>query len=226
MISKNWAPMQITRALTYVYFLLFAFAANAQTWKIEKQQSNIVVYSRSGNDGYAEVLAKIQLQSSLSALLLLLDDAEIAPDWIDHCLQIEIVTSKSLNERLVHAQFSAPWPLKKRDMYTFSNTYQDLQTLEITIDISDRGEQYPPEKSFVRMQNVSGQWHIAPLENGMVEISYQGSGDPAGNIPRWLANKLLISSTYTTFSNLKHMLRLDKYQAKFLSGIKEPKYIP
>lgn len=217
--------MQITRALFSICFLSFGILAEEGQWTLKKQQDNLSVFARTNDKGDYEVMAKTQIPNSLASLLILLNDVEHGPQWIAHCKEVKLL-NKDNDKRLVHTLFDAPWPIKDRDMLTYSETRQDPITLTITIEVENRGELLPNEKDFVRMQNVSGKWSISSIEPGLIEIGYQGSGDPAGNIPQWLANKLLIDSTYITFQNMQRLLSQPQYQGKFLPDIKEPRLIP
>jgi hypothetical protein len=217
--------MQITRALFSICFLSFTLMAQDGQWVLEKQHGKLSVFARPGNEGNYEVLAKTQISSSLASVLILFDDVEHGPEWIAHCRKVELL-NKDNKKRLVHTFFDAPWPLRDRDMLTYSEAHQDPDTLTIKITVENISKQLPEEKELVRMQNVNGQWLISSIEPGLIEIRYQGSGDPAGNIPQWLANKLLIDSTYTTFQNMQRLLSQPQYKGKFLPDIKEPTLIP
>jgi hypothetical protein len=82
---------------------------------------------------------------------------------------------------------------------------------KISIKIDDVGQQYPSQSNTVRMTNIHGEWKVIKLANNFIEISYQGTGNASGNIPIWLANKVLIDSTYATFVNLSEILKDEKY---------------
>jgi hypothetical protein len=217
--------MQITRALFSVCFLSFGLMAQDGQWTLQKQQGSLSVFARPTSKGDYEVLAKTQTTNSLASVLFLLDDVERAPKWIAHCKKVVLI-NKDGNKRWVHSLFDAPWPLKDRDMVTYSLISRNPETNAIKIEVHNRGELLPDENNFVRMQNVYGQWLISAIEPGLTEVRYQGAGNPAGNIPQWLANKLLIDSTFTTFQNMQRLLSQPQYQDKLLPDIKEPTLIP
>lgn len=50
------------------------------------------------------------------------------------------------------------------------------------------------------------------LEGGFVRVTYQGSGNPAGNLPQWITNDLLVQSTSETFEQMTQLLREDQYR--------------
>ena len=173
----------------------FAFS---EEWQLEKSQKPIQVFSRDISNPqkkslYKEILAVTTVKASPVALLNVLNDIKRAPQWIDNCIEVKIIANPEPQTKLVQSTFSAPWPLHKRDMLTKSITH--FQDQQIVIDITDAGDTLPTEKNTVRMTDIQGRWTITPMTEGNIEIRYQGTGNPAGNIPIWLANKVLIDST-------------------------------
>lgn len=188
---------------------LLSMSLVAQEWHLEKSQEHVQVFTRANvhpqrNLDYQEILATTIVSAPSQALINLLEETAKAPEWIDNCIQVKLLSKKTPYINIVQSTFTAPWPLKNRDMVTQSTLHQVGEN--IIIDIEDQGDAYPHQHNTVRMQHVSGRWTISPKPNGLTEITYQGSGDPAGNIPDWLANKVLITSTFNTFIKLTHTL--------------------
>lgn len=174
-------------------------------WQVVKEDNGVTIAQQNTESGYIIIKATTTVISSPAAFIALLHNTDIAPQWIDHCKKVEVLASPTQDERVVHTLFAAPWPVVDRDMVTQSysafNEYGDL-----IITIEDRGSTHPTTAGYVRMRNVHGTWTLRQLDNGKVDIQYIGYGEAAGNIPIWLANKLLVSSLYKTFTNLKKQL--------------------
>ena len=201
----------VTRILGFL--LLFSPLCAAEDWKLEKDEAEVKVYSQKTESGYNQVRIVTEVKSSPKALMHLLDDTEAAPSWIAHARKVETIKWFGDTERTVHSYFKAPWPLSDRDMVTFSKTtYLDDGTVEIKI--SDKGREHIVQSHYVRMSNVSGLWTAQPLESGMLRITYEGYGEASGNIPRWLANNLMVSSSHETFVQMRKMLALPRYQSR------------
>jgi hypothetical protein len=198
--------------LPILFFCLFSETSLAITeeWQLERQKGQVKIYSRQTESGYKEIKAQTTVKSSPVALLLLLDDISRAPEWISENIEVKILSAPDKHERIVQSYFSAPWPIKDRDMITHSTTSIDKSG--VVIDISNKGEEFPDENDYVRMREVSGRWHATMVSDQICNISYQGSGNPSGNIPRWLANKVIINSTFETFLNLSEIILEGQYQ--------------
>jgi hypothetical protein len=198
------------KVLFYLLLTCLPGLCHALDWKLEKQKHQITVRSIKSDSGYKTILATTVVKSRPEALLRLLDDVQRAPIWIANCIAVEVISAPSENERIVHSYFSAPWPIRDRDMVTYSLTSQ-LPT-SLGIKISNRGNTYPINGAYVRMQDMYGEWQVSELTNGEIQITYQGGGNPAGRLPRWLANRALIDATFETFINLTDIIVEDRYQ--------------
>ncbi|WP_343841772.1 START domain-containing protein [Bowmanella denitrificans] len=169
-----------------------------------------------------DVMAITELNTRLNAFIWLLRDTNRGPEWIANASTIQLLARPEPNQDLVHSRFDAPWPIRSRDMVTLSTFSQDAESLILTLDVKDAAESLPINEHWVRMKHVWAIWQLSPLASGLVEICYRGSADPAGHIPLWLANQLLLKGTFTTFVKLRQLLVENQYQHKTLSGIQEP----
>jgi hypothetical protein len=190
--------------------LLNAKITWADNWKLEKHKNNVSIYSKLTDSGYKEIWVKAIVDADPHALIALLDDVAFSSKWIHNCLEVQILDEVSPTERLVNTFFAAPWPVKDRDMVTFSTT--TFTDNSVQIKISDRGNAIPHHPKYVRMQNMHGLWEANALENGKSEITYVGGGNPSGKLPTFFANRELIISMFQTFQNLSKVILLDEYQ--------------
>ncbi|MFT5676988.1 MAG: hypothetical protein ACI808_002939 [Paraglaciecola sp.] len=215
-IARTPPPMQYPFTHSFIRIIAFLMTcvvngSFAQEWQLEKGQGDITVFSFVGESGYKDVLAKTTLKSDLSALLRLLDDVEFAPNWIANSIQVKILEAASPDERLVHTFFNAPWPIRNRDMVTYSKTVKAANSIQI--NIVNKGNEYPTDPDYVRMQDMFGVWKVSDAGDKKITISYQGGGNPSGMLPHWMANKALIDATFDTFVKLSEVILLEKYQS-------------
>jgi hypothetical protein len=202
--------IKTTVCLLVLTVLLASNTSWANDWKLEKQKNNVSIYSKKADTGYKKILVKTTVEANPHALIALLDDVAFTSQWIHNCIEVKILDQISPTERLINSFFTAPWPVKNRDMVFYSKTTFSNNTVQI--EISDRGDTTPQHPKYVRMQNMYGLWQASALDDGRSEITYTGSGNPGGNLPTFLANKELINSMFKTFQNLNKVILLDEYQ--------------
>lgn len=188
--------------------LLFSIVTSAQPadWQLYKADDVTTVEYRRSNAQLLQIRAVTEADSMISAFLHLLEDTASISNWVANSEKAELLAKPDSNTHVVHTYFSAPWPVSKRDMVTQSVWQQDAASGVLTLLISDMGEHFPPVKGYVRMQQVQGQWTLTPLGNGRIKIAYQGQADPAGKLPRFIADKVALKATLSTFKQLSQLL--------------------
>ncbi len=188
--------------------LLFSIVTSAQPadWQLYKADDVTTVEYRRSDAQLLQIRAVTEADSKISAFLHLLEDTASISNWVANSEKAELLAKPDGNTHLVHTYFSAPWPVSKRDMVTQSVWQQDAASGVLTLLISDMGEHFPPVNGYVRMQQVQGQWTLTPLGNGRIKIAYQGQADPAGKLPRFIADKVALKALWQTFTQLKAAL--------------------
>lgn len=186
-------------------------ASTTAKWTLHSDKNHIKIYTQTLAVGI-KVKAVTDIKASLGALLALLEDTNQAPTWIANCKKVVIEAAPSPYERRVHVYYNAPWPVRDRDMVTYSIVKLDQDGLGYQIEIKDEGHNFPIVDKYVRMKHVQGTWTVRNIGSGIVRVSYEGSGDASGKIPRWMSDNLLIKSTTKTFENLRDILSKSEYQ--------------
>jgi hypothetical protein len=207
------------------YALLIAFclvtlpgSANSADWQNYKRSKNTQVDYRRNEDGLLQIRAKTTVKSGIGAMLHLLEDTANITDWVANSEKAELLSPPDANIYLVHTYFSAIWPVSRRDMVTKSVWHQDPKSQVLSMTVTDMGQHYPPEKGYVRMQQVEGQWTLTPSADGMLTIQYQGQADPGGKLPYFIANNVALRASWQTFLALNY--RLTQYPQRY-PGITE-----
>ncbi len=238
MITNPGTPLQPPFSLTtavYAPFSLLLFAllplisispvvhGNEQPkWQVVRQQDALVLYQRKLGNGQIEVRVQTVVSSSPVAMLALLEDTQNVPVWMDGVSRVELLDKPAPHIWLTHTYLDVPWPFKHRDMVTRSVITQDPQDHSITISVTNASTQAPPTTGMVRMQNVSGQWHILPLPMNNIRVSYEGRGDPGGHIPDFIANARLKDAIWKTFAQLPSAINHERYQQASYPFIQAP----
>lgn len=198
--------------------LLFSIAVPAQQvdWQLYKADGVTKVEYRRSDAQLLQIRAVTEAVSLTSAFLHLLEDTNNITRWVANSEKAELLRQPDAQTHLVHTYFSAPWPVSKRDMVTQSIWQQDTGSGVLTLTVTDMGQHFPPAKGYVRMQQVQGQWTLTPLGDGRISIEYQGQADPAGKLPRFIADKVALKATLSTFRKLPQVLA--QYQQPY-SGV-------
>lgn len=187
----------------------YSYSANEKTWTFIKTEQGITIEKRDHQDGLIEIRAQMLFPTRYSAFLLLLEDSDNIPNWIDNASHSRVLQQISSNENIVYTQFAAPWPAKDRDMVTYSR-YQIVDGA-FELLIKDASDYLPQNPDYIRITAVRARWVLEKLTNGQTHIEYTAFANPGGALPDWLANQLSVDSALATFIGLKR--ELPDYQA-------------
>jgi hypothetical protein len=184
--------------------------AYANPWQFVKSEDGIIIDKRPHSEGLVEIRAQMQTPTTYSGFLLLLEDSENVPNWIDNVSQSRVLMQISAAENIVYTQFKAPWPARDRDMVTYSK--YSIEDGQFVLSIKDASNYLAKESGYIRIYDVDARWTLQPLTNGNTYITYTAYANAGGILPNWLMNKLSIGSALSTFKGLKE--QLPKYQGQ------------
>lgn len=183
-------------------------------WELAKEDDKrqIRVFTREAEQSdLREFRGEMRLQTTLSALVALIEDNKSGPEWIHHCRALEVIEQISEHERLFYMVTEAPWPVKDRDSVVYSVLSQDEVSGTVHIDMQVRNDVFPANDDLVRIKDMKGFWEFRPEDDGWVTVIYQVHADPAGGIPAWLANSMVVDSPYYTLKNMRKMVAKEPY---------------
>lgn len=203
-----------------------SFSSAANEWELQKhdEDNDIKVYTRKGSNGNSalnEFKGVTTIKSNLTAFVALFESKTIPCSWMYSCLESKVIEKPSQFESFTYIVNDAPWPVSSRDMVIHSTINQDPTDLIITVSLNARAEKYALDDDYVRIKFLQGQWQFKPKPNRLVEVSYQVLLDPAGSIPKMLANSMTVDTPYNTLLNLQTVIKQPTLQNAQLKYIKE-----
>lgn len=192
--------MTLLRIIAVGLFTYSTFAF-ATPWAFVKSEDGITIHKRDHGNGLIEVRAQMQVETSYSGFLLLLEDSDNVPNWIDNVSRSEVLMQISANENIVYTQFKAPWPARDRDMVTYSK--YEVEDGQFTLTIKDASNYLAKESGYIRIRDVDAIWTLQPLTNGFTHINYTAYANAGGILPDWLMNRLSRTTPLAPFKNSK-----------------------
>ncbi|TPH12920.1 hypothetical protein [Litorilituus lipolyticus] len=209
-------------------------------WRVWQKNSHIEVSYRnshiynSDNVPLLEVKATLQVDSSLSAFLLFIQDVENTPRWLINAKRSEITRQNSPQENQFYIEFKGLWPIKKRLLFIQSRYWQN-KDLSVEIALTDAEDKiieqlFPKERDDIIKVNIhQAQWLLTPSlrineqtkEIHHLNIEYQFIADAGGNVPQWLAKHFALKSIWKSIRNIHRQLPESIWQQHDIPHIKE-----
>lgn len=197
--------------------------AQAGEWQLEKDdaKTGIKVYTRVVEGSpLKEFKGVAKVDSSLMGIVALIDDRQVGPEWIQDNKLLETVEKPSATEVVSYMVTAAPWPVKDRDATVYSKMTQDLESKEIHIALQAVTDKRPEVKGRVRITELKGFWHLKPIDANSTVVTYQVHANPAGSLPEWLINSLVVNMPYHTLKNMQTKVQEEKYQKTQLDTVR------
>lgn len=180
---------------------------SATDWEGFTTTDDIRIEYRYAHGDTLEIFAERSVQSCAAAFLHLLEDTERIQEWVTHSHKATILAQPAPNSHIVHTEFSARWPIARRDMVTRSLWFYEPKTGRLQLQIDDASEVLAASENSVRMTEVSATWTLQENPNRAMTISYQGLANPAGKIPRRLARGAALRAIRDSFLALDEILQ-------------------
>ena len=197
------------------FFACSSVLAQASDWHLAKDdtKNGIQVFTRVvEGSALKEFRGVTQVPASLKAAVALVDDHAAGPEWIQDCKELKTISRPSATESEFYLVTAAPWPVKDRDSTIYSNLSQNPDSLVVRIDMQIKTDLMEKKKGRVRITEMHGHWLFTPIDANTTEITYQVHADPAGSLPNWLVNSLVVDMPYNTLKNMQTKVLDEKYQ--------------
>jgi len=112
--------------------------------------------------------------------------------WADDVKNIRVLFFEKDKVIRYYFEYHVPWPFSNRDLVTHVKIEKDPVTGTKTIYSTPLPGVEPPKPGLVRVTDYWQKWTLQPLENGLIHITLEGYIDPAGDVPAWLYNIVVV----------------------------------
>ncbi len=200
-------------------------------WVKETSNDDFTIYTRViEGKPIREVKIEADLRTSLEALLTILADIETFPDWIPMLSEVSWVAEpNSEGLSYVYMITDVPWPIRDRDIVVRTTIAHNSDTKEIFLTSISEPDRTPEAEGLIRIPSSTATWTIKDNGDGTLSTTLQSHADPGGQIPKWLANFVVVSGPKQMFSQLIDALEDPKwsdpsypYDMNYVFGYESP----
>ena len=203
-------------------FFVFIICVQVYAWETVKSSGGIMVSVQEVVDSdIKEFMAVTVTESSLSAILALLDDTAGYTRWNYRCSEAKLLHKKNDYERITYMVTTSPWPVAERDIAVRSVVSQNRKTGVVTVKLSGLPDYISVKGNRVRMASLSGYWKLVPIGKGKVRVIYRLHSDPGGSVPDSIVNSSLVDIPYNTLWNMRNFVKNEPYRSARYSDIIE-----
>lgn len=212
----------IIKSLLIGAFACSSLVAQAADWELAKDdtKNGIQVFTRViEGSPLKEFRGVAKVPASITGAMALVNNHAAGPEWIQDCKELKTLERPSATESIFYMVTAAPWPVKDRDSVIKSTMSQDPETLVSRYDMVIKNDVMDKQKGRIRITEMHGSWVFTPVDKNTTEITYQAHADPAGSLPNWLVNSLVVDMPYTTLKNMQTKVLEEQYQNAVMDNV-------
>ena len=212
--------------MRFLCLILLVFISNVvdanSSWRLNKHEEGIQVFLRdTSGSPLKSFKGSMMINGSLSSIISVLADTESYPRWLYNCRSAKNIKRINDKQSVNYLVTDMPWPVADRDMIVSSTLTQNLKTKRVEIKLQAKPRLLPNVADKVRIEKMQGRWLLTPIAKNKVNIVYEMSIDPGGNIPKWMVNAMAVDLPFETLNKLRKISKQDKYASARIKGIVE-----
>lgn len=142
------------------------------------------------------------VQVPLESAVAFFNDVPSMPKWIFRCKEARVLAEMPDGTKYIHLKIDGLWPLEDRDAVIKATSRYVSETGDLQMLGVAAPDYLPKQEGYIRIPAIETTWNIRATDDNQLRVQFSGHVDPAGSVPRWLANALV---TMVPRYTLKHM---------------------
>jgi hypothetical protein len=193
--------------LVFFFTLMLPCSMAAQSWDFIKEKDGIKIYTRKEAGKSLKFYKGVtDINAPAEKIFALMEDVNNTDWWDKNLTQIKVLLYEKYKRAQYYLVYDLPWPVTDRDLCVDVTITIDPVTGERKITAVSLNEVIPERNDMVRIKDYRQTWTIIPADNEMTHVVLEGYVNPAGSIPDWISNMLIIDSPFKTISGVREQM--------------------
>jgi hypothetical protein len=200
--------IRIICLLTLFLYLATISDLSGQTWNFIKERDHIKLYTRVERNGALKSFkGVVDIHADMDKVCFMIGNPKDLKWWGENIRGIRVL----LYEKDKHVQYyliyDSPWPFTDRDLV--ADVWITTDSILGTRTIYSRPllNVIPENLDLVRVTRYWQRWTIQPLNKDIIHLTLEGFIDPAGSIPSWLYNMIVIETPLKLMREVQKRVR-------------------
>jgi hypothetical protein len=146
------------------------------------------------------------IQAPAEKIFTLLEDVYHTEWWDKSITQIKVLRYEKNKMAQYYLVYDLPWPVTDRDLCVAVTVMIDPVTGVSKITAVPLTGAVPEYQDMVRIKEYRQTWTVKPVGNDLAHVELEGYVDPAGSIPDWLSNMLIVDSPLSVINGVKQRM--------------------
>jgi hypothetical protein len=192
----------------YVFItLLLSCPVKAQSWDFIKEKDGIKLYTRvEAGKSLKSYRGVTNINAPVEKVFAVMEDINNTDWWDKNLTQIKVLLYEKDKRAQYYLVYELPLPVTDRDLCVNVTITIDKVTGERTINAVALNGVIPEHNDLVRIKDYRQTWTITPIGKEMTHVVLEGFIDPAGTVPDWISNLLIIETPIKAISGLREKM--------------------
>jgi len=193
----------------FVFFLtlLISWSLGAQSWNFSKEKDGIKLFTRKETGKSLKSYKGVtDINAPAEKVFALIENVNNTDWWDKNLTQIKVLLYEKNKRAQYYLVYDLPWPVTDRDLCVNVTVTIDPVTGEGKIAAVPLPGVTPEHHDMIRIKEYKQTWTVTPVGNSLAHVVLEGYIDPAGSIPDWLSNMLIVDSPFKVISEVKQRM--------------------
>ncbi len=201
-------PHIIRVILIFFGTLLAGPSLLAQPWEFKKESDGIKIYTRmEAGKPLKSYKGIADIQAQAEKVFALLEDANHTEWWDKNIHPIRVLLYEKNKRAQFYMMYDLPWPITDRDLCVEATVTIDPVTgvRQITsVPLPGCASENP---EIIRIRDYRQTWTVTPAGKESCHVVLEGYLDPAGSIPDWISNMLIVDSPINVICTVREQMK-------------------
>jgi len=191
----------------FFFTLMVSCSMAAQSWDFIKEKDGIKIYTRvEAGKSLKSYRGVTDINAPAEKIFTLMEDINNTDWWDKKLTHIKVLLYEKNKRVQYYMVYNLPWPVTDRDLCVDVKITIDTVTGECKFNAVALNGVIPERSDMVRIKDYRQTWTIIPASKEMTHVVLEGFVDPAGIIPNWISNMLIIESPIKAITGLKERM--------------------
>ena len=193
--------------LMFFITMMLTCPMKAQSWNFIKEKDSIKIYTRvEAGKSLKSYKGVTNINAPLEKIFAVMEDINNTDWWDKKLTQIKVLLYEKDKRAQYYLVYDLPLPITDRDLCADVTITINKVTGERKINAVALNGVIPERNDMVRIKNYRQTWTIIPAGKEMTHVVLEGFVDPAGSIPDWISNMLIINSPVKAISGVREQI--------------------
>jgi hypothetical protein len=191
----------------FFFKLLISYPIEAQSWNFIKEKDGIKIYSRQEEGKLLKSFKGVaDINAPAEKIFAMMEDINDTKWWDKSLTHIKVLLYEKNKRARYYMVYELPWPLIDRDLCVDVTIKSDVVTGEYKITAVSVPWVIPDRSNMVRIKDYMQIWTLTPVSKDISHVELEGFIDPAGSVPDWISNMLIVDSPLNSVMGVRKQM--------------------